>query len=364
MTGPGVLFLCDANSARSQLAEGLARAKFGDRIRIQSAGSRPTKVNPWAIEAMLEAKLDITSHKSKLVDDIDPDGIDLVVTLCAEEVCPVFLRPVRRLHWPIPDPATSEPLPDNQMLQRFRIARRTINARLDALEPALQLPPRTTVMPAEPDAELEQLLASCGLPLDGLADTKFVVARIDGELVGCAGLEQWQDRALLRSVAVAERFRKQHIAEALIADRIAFAKSNLDVGVASISLLTLSAADYFAARGFTRIERSALPTSLQASTQLQLSACSTAVAMHMSLFRTTDEQLDAGIAEELREYGILVPPWQKYPEFPRFSIGWRMGAGEWYAWMFSRWWEAQTDEAKAAYRQMFPAPELWQDYLQ
>src|SRR4051794_33260891 len=103
---PGVLFLCVANSARSQLAEGLARARFGDRLRIQSAGSKPTRVNPFAIEAMREAKLDITAHTSKLVDDIDPSGIDLVITLCAEEVCPVFLRPVRRLHWPIPDPAT------------------------------------------------------------------------------------------------------------------------------------------------------------------------------------------------------------------------------------------------------------------
>src|ERR1041384_5526771 len=96
---PGVLFLCVANSARSQIAEGLARAKFGDRIRVQSAGSRPTKVNPFAIETMAEAKLDISGHHSKLVDEIDPAGIDLVVTLCAEEVCPTFLRPVRRLHW-------------------------------------------------------------------------------------------------------------------------------------------------------------------------------------------------------------------------------------------------------------------------
>ena len=81
---PGVLFLCVANSARSQLAEGLARARFGDRFNIQSAGSKPTKVNPFAIEIMAEARLDISTHTSKLVDDIDADRVDLVVTLCAE----------------------------------------------------------------------------------------------------------------------------------------------------------------------------------------------------------------------------------------------------------------------------------------
>src|SRR5262245_47345774 len=115
---PGVLFLCVANSARSQLAEGLARARFGERMRIQSAGSRPTQVNPFAIATMAEVGIDITSHTSKLVDAIEPDGIDLVVTLCAEEVCPAFLRPVRRLHWPIPDPASETPLPEAEMQAR------------------------------------------------------------------------------------------------------------------------------------------------------------------------------------------------------------------------------------------------------
>src|SRR4051812_40721510 len=98
---PGVLFLCVANSARSQLAEALARKRFGDRIRIQSAGSRPTRVNPMAIEVLAEDKLDVSAHTSKLVDSIDPSTVDLVVTLCADEVCPAFLHPTSRLHWPI-----------------------------------------------------------------------------------------------------------------------------------------------------------------------------------------------------------------------------------------------------------------------
>src|SRR5258706_9725985 len=106
MTGrkPSLLFLCVANSARSQMAEGLARMMFGDRATLQSAGSQPSRVNPYAIEVMREVGADLASHTSKSVDTIDPSSVDTVITLCAEEVCPVFLGTARRLHWPIPDP--------------------------------------------------------------------------------------------------------------------------------------------------------------------------------------------------------------------------------------------------------------------
>ena len=104
-----ILFLCVANSARSQMAEGLARRIFGDRSEVISAGSQPSKVNPYAIEAMAEIGIDISGHRSKSVDAIDPAGIDLVITLCAEEICPVFPGRLRRLHWPISDPASADP---------------------------------------------------------------------------------------------------------------------------------------------------------------------------------------------------------------------------------------------------------------
>jgi arsenate reductase len=130
---PSLLFLCVANSARSQMAEGLGRLVFGDRATVQSAGSQPSKVNPYAIEVMQELGADLTSHVSKSVDTIDPAGIDTVITLCAEEVCPVFLGTVRRLHWPIPDPASPDPtLPRDEMLRRFRAARDTLRGKLEA----------------------------------------------------------------------------------------------------------------------------------------------------------------------------------------------------------------------------------------
>jgi len=131
---PGILFLCVANSARSQMAEGLARMMFGERATIQSAGSQPSRVSPYAIEVMKEIGADLAGHASKPVDGIDPATVDLVITLCEEEVCPVFLGEVRRLHWPIPDPASPDPtLSRDELLRRFRTARDSIRAKLEQL---------------------------------------------------------------------------------------------------------------------------------------------------------------------------------------------------------------------------------------
>jgi len=129
-----ILFLCVANSARSQMAEGLARRQFGADTEVLSAGSRPSKVNPYAIEVMAEIGIDIRDHHSKSVDDVDAGSADLVITLCADEVCPVLPGRVKRLHWPIPDPASDDPnLSADEMRVRFRTARDDIRARIAAL---------------------------------------------------------------------------------------------------------------------------------------------------------------------------------------------------------------------------------------
>lgn len=129
----GILFLCVANSARSQMAEGLGRMLFGERIAVQSAGSEPATVNPYAIEVMRELGVDLSAHHSKSVQNVDPETVHTVITLCAEEVCPVFLGKARRFHWPIPDPASKDPsIPREEMLARFRTARDTIRNKLEA----------------------------------------------------------------------------------------------------------------------------------------------------------------------------------------------------------------------------------------
>jgi arsenate reductase len=137
-----ILFMCVANSARSQLAEALAREVFPE-AEVQSAGSHPDKLNPFAVQVMTEVGLDISKQYSKSVDDLSPVfivNIDYIITLCAEEVCPVMVAPgAKKFHWPFPDPATQETLSDAQMLMRFRAARDGIKSRLVEFKKEIQL---------------------------------------------------------------------------------------------------------------------------------------------------------------------------------------------------------------------------------
>jgi len=136
-----VLFLCVANSARSQMAEGLARALFGEAVTVESAGSQPSRVNPYAIQVMAEWDLDIRNQTSKSVDTIDPAGVDLVVTLCAEAVCPVFLGQAPRLHWPLVDPDRKDvERTEAERLDDFRQARDAIQGRLEVLKALRDVP--------------------------------------------------------------------------------------------------------------------------------------------------------------------------------------------------------------------------------
>ena len=141
LTFDSVLFLCVANSARSQMAEGLARALFGDAVRVQSAGSSPSRVNPLAIQVMGELGIDLGAQSSKSVRSIDPGTVDLVITLCADEVCPLSLSSAPRLHWPIPDPdRTPGGLSDEARVQQFRDARDQLRGRLDVLSALRDVP--------------------------------------------------------------------------------------------------------------------------------------------------------------------------------------------------------------------------------
>ncbi len=122
------------------MAEGLARARLPKQVRVFSAGSAPRTVHPYAIEVMRELGVDISGQRSKGVEAVDPKEVDLVVTLCAEEVCPAFLGHVERRHWPIPDPAAgAEFAAPAEALARFRAARDEIARRIDELARELAL---------------------------------------------------------------------------------------------------------------------------------------------------------------------------------------------------------------------------------
>ncbi|MGH7751441.1 MAG: arsenate reductase ArsC [Gemmatimonadales bacterium] len=130
---PTILFLCVANAARSQMAEGLARAMAPPGYRFWSAGSRPGALSPQAVDALMEDGIDISHHRPKGVDAVPLEQVDTVVTLCAEEVCPVLPGGrARRLHWPLPDPAAVQGTEADR-----REAFRGVKNRLKAVLPSL-----------------------------------------------------------------------------------------------------------------------------------------------------------------------------------------------------------------------------------
>jgi len=122
-----ILFLCVQNSARSQLAEGVARKLALPGVRVSSAGSQPAFVRPLAFEALAEIGVDAGEHTSKAIADIDASSVDVVIALCAEEVCPVFPHPVHKFHWPLQDPAKEG------TLEAFREVRNELVQRLASL---------------------------------------------------------------------------------------------------------------------------------------------------------------------------------------------------------------------------------------
>jgi arsenate reductase len=120
-----ILILCTGNSARSQMAEGLFRAKAPDLVDVYSAGTKPKALNPLAVQAMKELNIDISDHKSKDVSIYERQAFDLVITVCdnAKESCPVFPG-AKTIHWSTPDP---------EDLESFRTARDSLAQRIDEL---------------------------------------------------------------------------------------------------------------------------------------------------------------------------------------------------------------------------------------
>ncbi len=124
----GILFLCVANSARSQLAEGIARSMAPGDVKVFSAGSAPTVLREEVVRVLAEIGIDASSQYAKPIDAIPTDQVDAVITVCGEEVCPVWLHPAARVHWAMPDPAAVQG-PDrirafrevrNELLMRIR----------------------------------------------------------------------------------------------------------------------------------------------------------------------------------------------------------------------------------------------------
>jgi len=121
---PLILVLCTGNSCRSHLAEGILRAASGGVIRVASAGSKPAGyVHPLAIEAMKEIGIDISTHRSKHLDEFLGEKVETVITVCgnADQVCPMFPGQVNRYHWGFDDPAHAEGTDEEKMIVFRRV---------------------------------------------------------------------------------------------------------------------------------------------------------------------------------------------------------------------------------------------------
>ncbi len=129
----GILFLCIHNSARSQMAEGLARKLLPYGVRVLSAGSEPAaQVNPYAVRAMKEIGIDISAHRPRGVADVPWGDVDRVITVCAEESCVVPGGEMGRESWSLPDPAAVTGT-DEEIMSAFRGTRDKLQAHISAL---------------------------------------------------------------------------------------------------------------------------------------------------------------------------------------------------------------------------------------
>ena len=129
-----VMFVCTGNSARSQMAEGFARHYGQGRVEAHSAGMEPSRLNPYAVRVMREQGIDISGHQSKAFDWDLARQMDVVVTVCghANESCPVLPPEVKRLHWPLEDPAAAKGS-DDEILTTFRQVRDQVESRVREL---------------------------------------------------------------------------------------------------------------------------------------------------------------------------------------------------------------------------------------
>ncbi len=134
-----ILFVCTGNSARSQMAEGFARHLSRGSVEAHSAGIAPSRLNPYAVRVMQESGIDISGHQSKAFDADLARQMDIVVTVCAHanESCPVIPPEVRRLHWPLEDPAAATGT-EAEILGTFRKSRDQIASLLTGLFHELQ----------------------------------------------------------------------------------------------------------------------------------------------------------------------------------------------------------------------------------
>jgi thioredoxin type arsenate reductase len=186
-----VLFVCTHNAARSQMAEGLLRARYGDRYEAFSAGTVATRVNPFAVAVMQEQGIDLQGHTSKTIEAFAGQAMDVVVTVCdqARETCPWFPARQQNLHQSFPDPSAVQGSDEEKRLA-FRRTRDALSAWIDATfgerdarYPIGRFAGPDTLTEAERQGHIDALAAlpdELRTALDGLTDAQLDTPYRDG----------------------------------------------------------------------------------------------------------------------------------------------------------------------------------------
>ena len=269
---PSVLFVCTHNSARSQLAEGLLRQRHGDLYRAFSAGTVARGVHPLAVRALREVGVDPGRQSSKTIDSLGDEPFDVVVTVCdhAREACPYLPARRRNLHRAFRDPSA---LAEPEQADAFRAVRAEITAWLDA-----EFGGGLAVREARPSdaGALAVCLRQAGLPADDLdPDLGGFLLALDGErVVGGVGVEAYGTDGLLRSLVVAPAVRGRGLGTRLVA---AAERRARERGLDSLTLLTTTAAPFFEALGYVRLDRADAPAAVRQSSEFR-GVCPTSAA--------------------------------------------------------------------------------------
>ncbi len=262
---PSVLFVCTHNSARSQLAEGLLRQRHGDLYRAFSAGTVARGVHPLAAQALREVGADPGRQRSKTIESLGGRAFDVVVTVCdsAREACPYLPARDRNLHHAFRDPSA---VAEAEQPAAFRAVRAEIAAWLDA-----EFGGGVAVL--RPGADdwrtLRDVLREAGLPTTDLPDVApdgFLVARVDGRVVGGVGVERYGADGLLRSLVVVPEARGRGLGGRLAAAAERWARS---AGLRTLTLLTTTAAPFFETRGYVPLDWAEAPEGIRQSAEFQ-----------------------------------------------------------------------------------------------
>jgi arsenate reductase len=284
-----ILLLSHADSARGQIAAGIARALAPRQVHVSAAGVTRSRLDPLAARVLAELSVDVSDRTSRSVDELDTSDVDAVVTLSDGDEPPAGLRGKLRVHWPMQDPAAGGGS-DEEQLARYRAVRNELRRRFlrtFAHEASTASAPGRTTTTLEPASggdyeQIRAIVAASLLPSRtvGMPNQRFILARSDGRVIGCAGLELYGTDGQVRSLAVNWTRRNAglgtHLHERLLHEAALS-------GVRTLYVITATAEGFFTRHGWKRVALEQVPPEIRASEEFATLAPAAAASMTRSV---------------------------------------------------------------------------------